>query len=221
VVDRFSKAAHFLPLGHPYTVATVAQVFFDTIVKLHDILSTIVSDQDPLFTDRFWKELFAMAGVKLQFTFAFHPQANGQSEATDKIIAMYLRCLTGDRLRQWLQWLPWAEYCYNSSFQASLHASPFKVVYDRDPPSLRTYSPSEARLPAVDAQLKERDEFLEEICDRLEQAQHHHKEYYDRKHRPVDFKVGQWVWLRLLHQPMASLEVKGHGKLGPRYFRPF
>jgi hypothetical protein len=43
--------------------------------------------------------------------------------------------------------------------------------------------------------LKERDEFLEEICDRLEQAQQHHKEYYDRKHRPVDFKVGQWVWL--------------------------
>jgi hypothetical protein len=50
VVDRFSKAAHFLPLGHPYTATTVAHVFFDAIVKLHGILSTIVSDCDPVFT---------------------------------------------------------------------------------------------------------------------------------------------------------------------------
>jgi hypothetical protein len=61
VVDQFAKAAHFLPLGHPYTAMTVAQVFFDTVVKLHDILSTIVSDRDLVFTDRFWMELFAMA----------------------------------------------------------------------------------------------------------------------------------------------------------------
>jgi hypothetical protein len=98
---------------------------------------------------------------------------------------------------------------------------PFKAVYGRDPPSLRTYSPGEARLPAVDAQLKERDEFLGEIRDRLEQAQQHLKEYYDRKHQPVDFEVGQWVCQRLLHRPMAPLEVKGCDKLGPCYFRPF
>jgi hypothetical protein len=28
VVDRFSKFAHFIPLGHPYSVASVAKVFF-------------------------------------------------------------------------------------------------------------------------------------------------------------------------------------------------
>jgi hypothetical protein len=72
----------------------------------------------------------------------------------------------------------------------------------------------------VDAQLKERDEFLGEIHDHLEQAQQHHKEYYDRKHRPVYFEVDQWVWLRFLHRPMASLEVKGCSKLGPHYFGP-
>jgi hypothetical protein len=165
VVDRFSKAAHFLPLGHPYTATSVARVFFDATVKINGITSTIVSDCDPVFTGHFWKELFAMAGVKLQFTPAFHPQADGQSEATNKIVAMYLRCLTGDRPRQWLQWLLWAEYCYNTSFQASLCASSFKVVYGRDPPSLQAYSPSKARLPAVDTQLQERDEFIVEIHD--------------------------------------------------------
>jgi hypothetical protein len=84
-------------LGHPYTATAVARVFFDNIVKLHGIPSTIVSDRDPVFTGHFWKELFAMAGLGLQFTSAFHPQSDGQSEATNKIIAIYLRCLTGDR----------------------------------------------------------------------------------------------------------------------------
>jgi hypothetical protein len=116
VVDRFSKAAHFIPLSHPYTATTVARVFFSKIVRLHGIPSSIVSDRDPVFTSSFWRELFRLAAVRLQFTSAFHPQSDGQSEATNKIISMYLRCLTGDRPRNWLEWLPWAEFCYNSSY---------------------------------------------------------------------------------------------------------
>jgi hypothetical protein len=52
VVDRFSKCAHILPLGHPYTANSVALLFFDNI-KLHDIPSSIVSDRDPAFTGQF------------------------------------------------------------------------------------------------------------------------------------------------------------------------
>jgi hypothetical protein len=42
VVDRFSKATHFIPLAHMYTATTVAHAFFDSIVRLHDIPSSIV-----------------------------------------------------------------------------------------------------------------------------------------------------------------------------------
>jgi hypothetical protein len=44
VVDRFSKYAHFVPLGHPYTSTSVAKVFFEAIVRLHGLLESIVSD---------------------------------------------------------------------------------------------------------------------------------------------------------------------------------
>jgi hypothetical protein len=60
---------------------------------------------------------------------------------------------------------------------------PFQVVYGRDPPFVHAYSPREARLPTMDDQLQERDEFLMEIHDRLEQALLVHKMFYDRKHR--------------------------------------
>jgi hypothetical protein len=63
VVDRFSKYAHFVLLGHPYTAASVARAFFDGIVRLHGFPSSIVSDRDPSSPATFgatclaWREL--------------------------------------------------------------------------------------------------------------------------------------------------------------------
>jgi hypothetical protein len=106
VIDRFSKSAHFLALGHPYPATTVARCCFDNIVRLHGIPASIVSDRDPVFTSNFWQELFKLARVKLNLTSAIHPQVDGQSEVVNKIITMYLCCLTSDHPRHWLQWLP-------------------------------------------------------------------------------------------------------------------
>jgi len=142
VIDRFSKYCHFILLAHPYTAESVANVFFAEIVRLHGVPhdrstsspQSMVSDRDPVFTSKFWRELMRLIGAKLHMTSAFHPQSDGQTEAANKVIVMYLRCFTGDRPRQWLRWLPWTEYIYNTAFQSALRDTPFRVVYGRDPP---------------------------------------------------------------------------------------
>jgi hypothetical protein len=135
VVDRFSKMAHFIPLSHPCTAMSVAQAFFDNVVKLHGLPCSIVSDRDPVFTSTLWTELFALASVKLWLSSAFRPQTDGQSEVTNRVLGVYLRCLAGDRPRSWLRWLPWAGFCFNTSYQSALRTTPFKVVFGRDPPT--------------------------------------------------------------------------------------
>jgi hypothetical protein len=125
VVDRFSKYCHFIALAHPYTAASVAQAFFTDIVRLHGVPQSIVSDRDPVFTSTFWTKLMRLMGTKLHMTSAFHPQSDGQTEAANRIIMMYLHCFTGDRPRQWLRWLSWAEYTYNTAYQTSLRDTPF------------------------------------------------------------------------------------------------
>jgi hypothetical protein len=45
--------------------------------------------------------------------------------------------------------------------------------------------------------------------------------FYDRKHREVTFAIGQWVWLCLIHRLLASLNVKGCAKLGPKFYGSF
>jgi transposase InsO family protein len=99
VVDRFSKYCHFLPLSHPYSVESVAQVFFAEIVRLHGVPQSIMSDRDTVFTSTFWRELMRLVGTQLHMTTTFHPQSDGQSESANRVIIMFLRCLTGDRPR--------------------------------------------------------------------------------------------------------------------------
>jgi hypothetical protein len=153
VVDRLPKYAHFITLGHPYTSTSVAAAFFEQIIRLHGIPASIVSDRDPVFTNTMWKELFCLCGTSLRMSSVFRPQMDGQSEVTNRIITVYLRCLANDRPKSWLRWLPWAKFCYNTSYQMALKATPFGVVYGRAPLPLAPFQLGMARVAAIDHQL--------------------------------------------------------------------
>jgi hypothetical protein len=198
VVDRFSKFAHCIPLSHPCTAASVARAFFNDIVCLHGLPESIVSDRDPVFTGNVWQDLFKFSSVALKMSTTFHPQTDGQFEVVNKSIYMYLRCITGDRPRSCLDWLPWAEYCYNTSYHSALKATPFQVVYGRPPPSIPPYQIGSAQTETVDTMLADKDEFMAEVQTRLSQAQTYARRYYDSHHHDLEFQEGDWVWLRLL-----------------------
>jgi hypothetical protein len=103
---------------------------------------------------------------------------------------MYMRCLTGDKPRQWLRWLPWAEFVFNTAYQTSLRDTPFRVIYGHDPPSIRSYEPGETRVAAVAKSLEEHAEFMANIHYQLEQAQAMQKLHYDKVHSHIKNWVG-------------------------------
>jgi hypothetical protein len=76
---------------------------------------------------------------------------------------MYLCYFTGDRPRQWLRWLPWVEYVYNTSYQSSLRDTLFQVVYGHDPPSIISYEPRETRVDAIARDMEEHEAFLTDV----------------------------------------------------------
>ena len=68
--------------------------------------------------------------------------------------------------------------------------------------------------------LREAEEKVKLIRDRLKTAQSRQKSYYDQKHRRVSFEPGEFVYLRV--SPMRGLQrFKIKGKLAPRFIGPF
>ena len=133
VVDRLSKYGHFIALSHPFNAEEIANIFLDQVFRLHGLPTTIVSDRDKIFTSKFWSSVFEKLGVQLNFTSAYHPQSDGQTERLNQCLEAYLRCFAGDRPCTWKKWLGMAEYWYNTSFHTSLGLTPYEALYGTKP----------------------------------------------------------------------------------------
>ena len=90
VVDRLPKYAHFCALSHPLKASIVANSFMGTTQKLHGTLNIIVSDRDPIFTGKFWIELFSCLGTQLAHRSSYHLESDGQIEIVNKCLEGYL-----------------------------------------------------------------------------------------------------------------------------------
>jgi hypothetical protein len=116
MVDRLTKSAHFLALPTHFSAASIAHIFLTEIHRLHRIPKTIVCDRDRVFVNKFWRELFSLSGTTLAFSNAYHPETDGQTEVSNRIMETYLRCFACDTPMHWVQFLHLAEFRYNSSY---------------------------------------------------------------------------------------------------------
>ncbi|MCH79689.1 Ty3/gypsy retrotransposon protein [Trifolium medium] len=221
VVDRLSKYSHFIPLKHPYTARSIAEVFCKEIVKLHGIPLSIVSDRDPIFMSSFWKELFKLQGTKLKMSTAYHPESDGQTEVVNRCLETYLRCFISDQPKTWTSWIHWAEYWFNTTFHASTQKTPFEIVYGKPPPVLRKWVQGETRVETVQRDLNDRDEALRQLKTQLLKAQERMKNQADKRRVDRSFVCGEWVFVKLRAHRQQSVVTRINAKLAARYYGPY
>jgi hypothetical protein len=221
VVDRLSKYVHFIPLKHPYTAKSIAEIFCKEVVKLHGIPLSIVSDRDPIFVSSFWKELFKLQGTKLKLSTAYHPETDGQTEVVNRCLETYLRCFITDQPKTWASWVHWAEYWFNTTYHSSTEKTPFEIVYGRPPPSLHRWIQGETRVEAVQRDLMDRDEALRQLRNQLLRAQEKMKHQADKRRNDRSFVCGEWVFVKLRAHRQQSVVTRINAKLAARYYGPY
>ena len=107
------------------------RVFIDEIMRLHGVPRKIISDRGAVFTGRFWTNFLEALGTQLNFSIAYHPETDGQTERTNQILEDMLRMYVMDQKNKWEEFLPLVEFSYNNSYQSSIKMAPFEFLYGR------------------------------------------------------------------------------------------
>ena len=219
-MDRFNKQAHFIPVKTTYKPPDYAEIYLSQIIRLHGIPKVIISDLGPQFIAHFWHKMQTDLGTQLIHSTAYHPQTSGQTERVNQILEDLLRACVLSAKGSWEKWLPLAEFSYNNSYQESIQMSPFEALYGRRCRTPANWIESgERRLYGVDF-VDEAAKQVQIIQKHILAAQSRQKSYVDTRRRPLEFKVNDYVYLKV--SPMRNVKRFGmKRKLSPRFVGPY
>ncbi|GJS20140.1 putative reverse transcriptase domain-containing protein [Tanacetum coccineum] len=195
IVDRLTKSAHFLPMREDYKMDRLARLYLNEIVARHGVPISIISDRDSRFTSRFWQSMQEALGTRLDMSTTYHPQIDGQSECTIQTLEDMLRACVLDFKGSWDVHLSLVEFLYNNSYHSSVRCAPFEALYGR-----------KCRSPIMWPEVRE--------------GQLIGPDYADKRRKPPEFSVGDYVLLKVLHWK-GVVRFGKKGKLAPRFVGPF
>jgi transposase InsO family protein len=217
VVCRVTKYALFIPTRDDSTAADFAELFFEHVECRFGSPRSIVTDRDSRITSDFWREVCEIQMIKRRLSTAYHPQTDGQSEALNRIIEDYLRAYTSEDQTVWAKLLPLAQFAYNNSRNHTTQMSPNRLLHGFDCEIRIDVADNviERRIPAAKDRVEKLHKLRQELRLRLVEAQERMATYYNARHVPKQFKIGDLVKLST-----KNLKLKCR-KLSPRWIGPF
>jgi hypothetical protein len=220
IVDRFSKMAHFVACKKTSDAVQVANLFFREVVRLHRIPKSITSDRDTKFLSHFWRTLWRRFDTALNFSSTSHSQTDGQTDVVNRTLGNLLRCIAGNKSKQWDLALAEAGFAYNNMVNRSTGKAPFEVVYGRTP-RLAVDLVALPKLPGASVaaeHLAERVKATQEgVRQHLEKSYAKYKAAADKGRRSKIFQEGDLV---MVYLRKGRLPVGVSGKLRNKKYGP-
>ncbi|MCO5608192.1 hypothetical protein L7F22_062398 [Adiantum nelumboides] len=119
--------------------------------------------------------------TRLNFSFAYHSQTNGQSEIANSIVLDLLKAyvIEVDQRNQWEKYLPLVEYANNNTMHTFTGQAPFEVIEGRSkaPPILKMHR----EIFAADEYSRDLRDAFAKINEAISIAQQKHKVATDKR----------------------------------------
>ncbi|KAJ1581512.1 hypothetical protein NDA11_005016 [Ustilago hordei] len=196
IVDRLTKFAILAPTHKTVTAKQTAVLLYGHMVRLFGYPDHMVLDRGRQFISGAWKAFAEQMGVKHSLSTAYHPQTDGQTERVNQVIEQYLRMYCNYEQNDWANLLDTAAFVYNNTVHNSIGVSPFFACYGWNP---KAHPDIPQRLGVNDPDRfeylmdgKERCKYLQE---QIREAQRRSVNQYNRKHKDIEFKVGDMVYI--------------------------
>nr|GEX43808.1 putative reverse transcriptase domain-containing protein [Tanacetum cinerariifolium] len=173
-----------------YKTENLARIYINEIVARHGVSVSIISDRDGRFAPHLWQALQEALGTKLHMSTAYHPETDNKSERTIQMLEDMLRACVMDFGGSWDAHLPLVEFSYNNSYHTSI------INCSRN------------------------NKKIIQSKERLKMVRSRQKSYADKRRKPLEFKVGDWVLLKVSSWK-GVVQFGKKRKLAPRYVRLF
>lgn len=129
--------------------------------------------------------------------------------------------MVGETPKEWVDWLPLAEFWYNTNWHSATKVTPFEVVYGQAPPIHLPYVHGDSAVEAVDRTLQVREKTIEMLQFHLKRAQDRMQNMANKKRTDRKFEVGAWVYVKLQPYRQVSARQGAYHKLAAKFYGPF
>ncbi|KAM3065105.1 hypothetical protein ACMFMG_012250 [Clarireedia jacksonii] len=224
IIDRLSKQAITILCHKTVTARDQAKLYISYVYRYYGPPATMLSDRGPQFISSFWTEFNDILGTKVKLSTADHPQTDGQTEVYNQYLQKRLRPFVNYYQDDWSEFLPMMDYAQLTLPHSSLgDLPPFEVLYGYAPRATWDWKPTK-RPPVDDLNIQDartyarrNREALEYARSAIMAAQKQMAKQANKRRRPVDFQVGDYVWLDMRHLPTQRPSKKLDYPTGGRF----
>ena len=223
IVDRLTKRVLLIPTTTTATAKDTAELLISHLYRTFGLPDSIVSDRDPKFVSKLWEHFMNALGTQLKRSTAYHPQTDGQTERTNRVLEECLRSYVATDEDSWVRSLPLVEFAINSSEHSSTGMTPFYADLGLEPRTPMDISLPTTASPVAEELKEHMTAVIRKIRDSLFDVQQRMINRDSRNLKPEEpIHPGQYVYVKRVAL-LTEQERHKHrkNKLQARWVGPF
>jgi len=150
LTDCLGSDIQLVPMRTDITAEDLTYLFFDKWYCKNGLPTEIVSDRNKLFMSRFWKALHKLTGIKLKMSTAYHPESDGASKWTNKMVNQVLQYHVERNQSGWVWALPRIRFDIMNTVNNSTGFSPFQLWMGQSPHIILPLVPATSSATVAD-----------------------------------------------------------------------